>query len=103
MPENYLATVRRESLAIAEDALVEDETGRKREMRPADVDAVLAQAARNPDGSYRVVASKALPGKPLGPFRYYGTRPDDPNDIVRARTPSRAAGTLGLCRLAQPR
>jgi hypothetical protein len=82
VPENYLAAVHRESLAIAEGALVEDETGRKREMRPADVDAVLTQAARNPDDTYRVVASKALPGKPLGPFRYHGTRPDDPNDIV---------------------
>jgi hypothetical protein len=81
VPENYLASVRRESLVIGPGAPVEDETGRKRDMRPADVDAVLAQAARNADGAYRIVASKALPGKPLGQFRYVGTRPDDPNDI----------------------
>ncbi len=81
VPENYLASVRREALTIGAGALVEDETGRKREMWPADVDAVLAQAARNPDGAYRNVASKALPGTSLGQFRYYGTRPDDPNDI----------------------
>ena len=27
-------------------------------------------------------ASRALPGKPLGGFRFHGTRPDDPNDVV---------------------
>jgi hypothetical protein len=81
VPENYLATVRPEALTIGAGALVEDETGRKREMRPGDVDAVLAEAARNADGTYRIVASKELPGTSLGHFRYYGTRPDDPNDI----------------------
>jgi len=39
-------------------------------------------ASREQDGSFRVVASKALPGKPIGRVRFDGTRPDDPNDIV---------------------
>jgi hypothetical protein len=50
-------------------------------MRPRDLDALLKEVSRNADGSYRVLASKALPGTPVGRFRYYGTRPDDPNDI----------------------
>src|SRR6185295_11842780 len=39
-------------------------------------------ANREADVSYRVVASRALPGKPIGRIRFFGTRPDDPNDIV---------------------
>jgi hypothetical protein len=30
----------------------------------------------------RVLASKYLDGIPIGPFRYYGTRSDDPNDVI---------------------
>ena len=41
-----------------------------------------AASHRSADGSYRAVAARAVPGRPLGGFRYYGTRPDDPNDIV---------------------
>ena len=37
---------------------------------------------RNADGTYRAAAGRLLPGKVLGGFRYEGTRPDDPNDIV---------------------
>ncbi len=47
-----------------------------------DVNAILERAARNANGTYRVAAGRLLPGKVLGPFRYEGTRPDDPNDIV---------------------
>ncbi len=35
-----------------------------------------------PDGTYRVVAGRLIPGKIIGNFRYQGTRPDDPNDLV---------------------
>lgn len=81
VPENYVATFRRESLAIAPDATMRDEDGRRRRFTEADLDDILENAARQADGSYRVLASRNLPGRPLGPFRYYGTRPDDPNDI----------------------
>ena len=80
--ENYLATIRREDLRIDPKTLLYRElTGQRTPMTDEDLDALLAKAARNADGSYRVVASKAVDGKPLGPFRYYGTRPDDPNDV----------------------
>ncbi len=47
----------------------------------ADLDAVLARAARRPDGRVRVLASRFAEGSPLGSFRYDGQRPDDPNDV----------------------
>jgi hypothetical protein len=81
VPENYLATVRREDLAIAAGALAKDEDGRDEPMRWRHIDAILEKAARGDDGSYRVLASRNLPGEPIGPFKYHGTRPDDPNDI----------------------
>src|SRR5688500_10571119 len=47
----------------------------------ADLDQVLARAARRPDGRVRVLASRFADGSPLGSFRYSGQRPDDPNDV----------------------
>ena len=54
---------------------------------PADAAAAISttssrRAQRSADGTYRAVAGRALPGTVLGGFRYYGTRPDDPNDVV---------------------
>src|SRR5581483_5329960 len=45
--------------------------------RPA-LDAILALAPHRGD-LLRFQVSKWLPGKTLGPFRYTGTRADDPN------------------------
>jgi hypothetical protein len=82
VPENHIAYLRREQIVVSSEASYTPAGGRKRRMRASDLDALLARADREPDGSYRVVASKALPGTPVGRIRFFGVRPDDPNDIV---------------------
>jgi hypothetical protein len=82
VPENSIATLNRRDLSVAEHATFKGPDGRKRPLTPDDLDRVLQQAARRSDGSYRILASRALEGTPVGPFKYEGTRPDDPNDIV---------------------
>jgi hypothetical protein len=80
-PENYVATLRRESLVIAPGTRYTDKEGVKRSMEARHLDELMEKAAPTPDGGYRVTASKAVPGTSVGHFKYYGTRPDDPNDI----------------------
>ncbi len=52
--------------------------------RPFDQAALahVLQQASHRNGLVRMVASAWLPGKPIGPYRYEGTRDDDPNDVV---------------------
>jgi hypothetical protein len=82
VPENHIAYMRRDQLVVGEGATFTPLGGKRRALRIDDVDALLRRADREPDGTYRVVASKALPGKPIGRVRFIDTRPDDPNDIV---------------------
>jgi hypothetical protein len=51
-------------------------------MTRRDLVEILLKVPKSADGKYRATASLALPGKPVGPPRYSGTRADDPNDIV---------------------
>ena len=80
--ENHIAYMHRERLAIGNGAKFTPAGGTRRPMRLDDLDRLLERADREPDGTYRVVASKALPGKPIGRIRFFDTRPDDPNDVV---------------------
>ena len=79
----YLAELNADRLIISDKATLWDPlVGNRRRLTRRDINNVLRRAARQPNGKYRVLASRFADGKPLGNFRYYGTRPDDPNDIV---------------------
>lgn len=80
--ENHLSEVRLEHLNIDPKATVRRPSGRRTPMTSDDLDAVLARSRPAPDGTYRITAGRLLPGRILGGFRYEGTRPDDPNDVV---------------------
>ena len=67
---------------IGERATIAAVDGGERHLTDGDVDRLLRIAAQEADGSYRVIASKAVAGRPVGPFLYVDTRPDDPNDVV---------------------
>ena len=82
VPQVIIGTLRRENLVVGKDATVRQPNGSSRRMREGDIDEQLRRTERNPDGTYRVVLSEALRGKPLEGFKYEGTRPDDPNDII---------------------
>ena len=80
--ENHLTSIRPENIMIAETAMVRPPSRIIRRMTTSDLSEVLARAHRSPDGSYRAVAARAIPGRPVDGFHYFGTRSDDPNDIV---------------------
>ena len=79
----YLAELDPAKIEIAPDARISDPLlGERRPLTRRDIDDVLARSPRQANGRYRVLASRFADGAPLGNFRYYGTRSDDPNDIV---------------------
>ncbi len=82
VPENYIAKMSREALVINERSRITAADGGERQLTKGDIDRLLVLARKDSDGSYRVIASKGLSGRPLGGFLYTGTRPDDPNDVV---------------------
>jgi hypothetical protein len=96
VPETHLATLRPDDLTIDERARITPPNGKDRPFKQADIRTLLRRAHRNADGTYRVLASKALDGRPVGPFRFYGVRSDDPNDLIphEHRRELRAYGTF---------
>jgi hypothetical protein len=82
VPENHIVYLRREQLVVGTGAQFRSPGGQARAMRLGDLDELLERASREADGSYRVVASKAVAGTPVGRVRFHDTRPDDPNDVV---------------------
>ena len=79
--EAYITTIRPEDVVIGDKVTIPSH-GRRRRFTRRDLHDVFAAAHENEDGSYRIIAARGLPGRVVGGFRYHGTRPDDPNDVV---------------------
>ena len=80
--ETFITTLDPKTTSIHPEATVRRPNGKRTTFTQDDMNVILENVARNPDGTYRVVAGRLLPGKILGGFQYAGTRPDDPNDLV---------------------
>jgi hypothetical protein len=84
VPAVSLVSFTRDRLVIETNASDVTSFGNLRELRQEDLDRLLERVARREDGSIRAVALRipveieAL----IGPFQFFGTRSDDPNDIV---------------------
>ena len=82
-PENHIVRVHPDHLVIEPGTTLEDRFGDERVLTPERLARVLRRVPRLEDGRMRVTASKYIAGRPIGPYRYFGTRTDDPNDVIR--------------------
>ncbi len=80
--ESFLTTFDPKRVDFDPKATIRRPSGARTRFTHDDMNAILERVARKPDGTYRVIAGRLLPGKILGGFQYDGTRPDDPNDVV---------------------
>ena len=80
-PQNSLAFFDPEQLVVGENAVI-TKNGVKQPMTQADLDQILESSYKLDNGNIRVLASKYVDGQPLGPWRFWGTREDDPNDRI---------------------
>ncbi|SMO51783.1 hypothetical protein [Fodinibius sediminis] len=81
VPQNSITYLDPEQLMIAEDATVVKE-GEEQLMTEADLREILKKGYSRSDGKVRVLASKYVEGRPLGPWNFRGRRRDDPNDRI---------------------
>lgn len=80
--EYHIAQLSPGNLVIGKDTRITPPGKMPRPMNQGDISWLLSRADRDPDGTYRVILSKAAPGRPIGRIKFHGTRADDPNDIV---------------------
>ena len=97
VPENHIAYMRREQLVVGDGAKFTPAGGKRaRDAARATSTRCSSAPTASRTAAYRVVASKALPGKPIGRIRFFGTRPDDP-ERHRRRTRIGASCAATAC------
>ena len=81
VPENYLVELDPSKLSVAPEATVQNELGQDVPLTMEMTRSLLDKIARKADGRVRAIASKQIRGDDLGPFKFFGTRRDDANDV----------------------
>jgi len=97
VPDNAIAWFRMEDLDIAKDATYSDAGGHKLPITKEYIAQMLARVSPPVDGRYRCLASRFLDGKPIGPFKYYDRRKDDPEDLVPHEMRRELRGMWTVC------
>ena len=84
VPETYLAMFERERLVVETNATLVTSNAGVRALLPEHIDRFLDAVERGSDRRYRAVALRVpTDGVSLvGPYQLFGTRSDDPNDVV---------------------
>ena len=67
--ENFLTRVHPEQIQLDPAATIRTPAGVRRKWRRSDLDDVFRRAERSADGSYRAVAARAIPGRPVEGWR----------------------------------
>src|SRR5262245_33250685 len=80
VPEDFIVSLDPKQLRLGKNVTVQSESG-PRQLTLQHLQSWLRNQPRQADGTIRVLASRWVPGKVVGSFRYTGTRPDDANDI----------------------
>ena len=79
--ENYLLYFDRSQLRAAPEGADITSMGEARNLLEEDIDEFLKGVPVDPAHGYRAVAIRVPTGVPLGPFQFFTTRADDPNDL----------------------
>ena len=84
IPENYIVKLERGQLVANPEGQAVSSSGRPRALAATDIDLFLRGVPVGPGQTYRAVATRLPEGRGslVGPFQVWGTRRDDPNDIV---------------------
>jgi hypothetical protein len=80
--ESFVTTFDPAKVEFDPEATIRRPSGARTRFSRDDVNQILERVHKNPDGTYRVIAGRLIPGRVLGGFLFAGTRSDDPNDLI---------------------
>jgi hypothetical protein len=94
--EDYIVDIQRGDLVLSPKAVEKEPFGPPRRLTRQLFDVKLEYAEVAPDGGYRCLVSRLLPGTPIGGHPSEGIRKDDPNDLIphKRRSDLRGASTI---------